>query len=447
MKLLLVVVEKYLRVWDIYHYSAADKEEKKVLPLCESLYISLLLVTIHGEEKLPRKDTVGKSMSQRDRDTFIHLFAGGIAGTAGAVVTCPLEVVKTRLQSSSASFIHSIPPRIAQSTAAAASNGGSAERGKLIAAAANEHHHQLRTATTNSSDHHHNHSSNRQRVCPSSILSRRRPSILAIPQCGLSTSVQSISIWQCLKHIVQTEGSRALFKGLGPNIVGVAPSRAFYFCAYSKTKNTLNAVGIIPANSPLVHIMSASCAGFVSATLTNPIWFVKTRLQLDYNSKSKMTVTECVKRIYATQGIRGFYKGITASYFGISETVIHFVIYEALKKKLNELREAHPTDNKTSRDFLEFMAAGATSKTIASVVAYPHEVARTRLREEGNKYRSFWQTIHTVWKEEGKAGLYRGLGTQLVRQIPNTAIMMATYEAVVYVLTNEINPTDLIVGN
>lgn len=30
-----------------------------------------------------------------------------------------------------------------------------------------------------------------------------------------------------------------------------------------------------------------------------------------------------------------------------------------------------------------------------------------RLREEGNKYRSFWQTLHTVWKEEGKAGIYR----------------------------------------
>ncbi|GBP28409.1 Solute carrier family 25 member 36-A [Eumeta japonica] len=33
-------------------------------------------------------------------DTAIHLVAGGVAGTAGAVVTCPLEVVKTRLQSS-----------------------------------------------------------------------------------------------------------------------------------------------------------------------------------------------------------------------------------------------------------------------------------------------------------------------------------------------------------
>lgn len=378
-------------------------------------------------------------MSNRERDTFIHLFAGGIAGTAGAVVTCPLEVVKTRLQSSSASFI-SVPPRIVSDHVGKLSSSSSSA---AAATGHNEPHH-LRSNSAASEHHHHS----RQRVCASTLLSRRRPSILAIPQCGLSTSVQSVSIWQCLKHIVQTEGGRALFKGLGPNIVGVAPSRAIYFCAYSKAKNALNTVGIIPANSPLVHIMSASCAGFVSATLTNPIWFVKTRLQLDYNANAKQSVTECVRRIYATQGLTGFYKGITASYVGISETVIHFVIYEALKKKLNEMRDANPGDDKTSRDFLEFMAAGATSKTIASVVAYPHEVARTRLREEGNKYRSFWQTIHTVWKEEGKAGLYRGLGTQLVRQIPNTAIMMATYEAVVYVLSNQFNPaSNLMVGN
>ncbi|GFG31793.1 hypothetical protein Cfor_04230 [Coptotermes formosanus] len=42
------------------------------------------------------------SMSQRD--TVIHLVAGGVAGTVGAIVTCPLEVVKTRLQSSTCGF-------------------------------------------------------------------------------------------------------------------------------------------------------------------------------------------------------------------------------------------------------------------------------------------------------------------------------------------------------
>lgn len=62
------------------------------------------------------------------------------------------------------------------------------------------------------------------------------------------------------------------------------------------------------------------------------------------------------------------------------------------------------------------------------------EVVRTRLREEGTKYRSFFQTLSLLVREEGYGSLYRGLTTHLVRQIPNTAIMMSTYEVVVYLL-------------
>ena len=57
------------------------------------------------------------------------------------------------------------------------------------------------------------------------------------------------------------------------------------------------------------------------------------------------------------------------------------------------------------------------------------------MREEGARYNSFFQTLLLVAKEEGRAGLYRGLGTQLIRQIPNTAIVMATYEFVVHALS------------
>lgn len=68
------------------------------------------------------------------------------------------------------------------------------------------------------------------------------------------------------------------------------------------------------------------------------------------------------------------------------------------------------------------------------------EVARTRLRQEGTKYRSFIQTLRLVYEEEGRAGLYRGLGTQLIRQIPNTAIMMVTYELIVYLFKSTQHP-------
>ena len=67
---------------------------------------------------------------------------------------------------------------------------------------------------------------------------------------------------------------------------------------------------------------------------------------------------------------------------------------------------------------------------------YVSEVVRTRLRQEGDKYRSFVQTVRLVAREEGARALYGGLATQLVRQIPNTAIMMATYELVVYLCSS-----------
>ncbi|XP_076653318.1 replication in mitochondria 2 [Halictus rubicundus] len=340
-----------------------------------------------------------------DRDTAIHLVAGGVAGTAGAIVTCPLEVVKTRLQSSSSGFY---PPPVNKELTSGHVTCKSFPKPEQ-----------------------------RRRLCTGGYT---RHALVALSHFGVPTppggsphSHSAPGIYQCIRYIVQNEGTRALFKGLGPNLVGVAPSRAIYFCAYSKSKVAFNSV--LPPDTAIVHVFSAFCAGFVACTLTNPIWFVKTRLQLDHRT-NRITAMECVHRIYRQSGIMGFYKGIVASYVGISETVIHFVIYEAVKAWLATTRSrVSRTDDKTIRDFLEFMAAGSCSKTIASSLAYPHEVARTRLREEGTKYRKFWQTLRTVVAEEGPNGLYRGLGTHLIRQIPNTAIIMATYEAVVYILS------------
>lgn len=152
-----------------------------------------------------------------------------------------------------------------------------------------------------------------------------------------------------------------------------------------------------------------------------------------------MSAFECVRRVYRSDGIKGFYRGMSASYAGISETVVHFVIYESIKRRLLEYKSSSAMDEedesvKEASDFVGMMMAAATSKTCATSIAYPHEVVRTRLREEGTKYRSFFQTLSLLVREEGYGSLYRGLTTHLIRQIPNTAIMMSTYEVVVYLL-------------
>ncbi|XP_072036660.1 solute carrier family 25 member 36-A-like isoform X2 [Amphiura filiformis] len=275
-------------------------------------------------------------------------------GTVGALITCPLEVVKTRLQASTS-------------------------RAKLA---------------------------------------------------KVSGSKRSAGVIFALRHIVKSEGIGALFRGLGPNLLGIAPSRAIYFGAYARGKSFFNST--FKPESPQVHLCSAGFAGFTACTITNPIWFVKTRLQLDTTHGAYRNSWQCIRYTYKNDGLRGFYKGVSASYVGISETVIHFVIYEQLKQLF---RKYHNIEHKNFLDFLSFMGAAAISKTTASCLAYPHEVARTRLREHGTKYRSFVQTLRTVAVEEGFFALYGGLFAHLVRQIPNTAIVMVTYETVVYVLS------------
>uniref|UniRef100_G3S0R2 Solute carrier family 25 member 36 n=1 Tax=Gorilla gorilla gorilla TaxID=9595 RepID=G3S0R2_GORGO len=303
--------------------------------------------------------------------TIVRILAG-CGGTVGAILTCPLEVVKTRLQSSSVTLYIS---EVQLNTMAGASVNRVVSPGPL----------------------------------------------------------------HCLKVILEKEGPRSLFRGLGPNLVGVAPSRAIYFAAYSNCKEKLN--DVFDPDSTQVHMISAAMAGFTAITATNPIWLIKTRLQLDARNRGerRMGAFECVRKVYQTDGLKGFYRGMSASYAGISETVIHFVIYESIKQKLLEYKTASTMENdeesvKEASDFVGMMLAAATSKTCATTIAYPHEVVRTRLREEGTKYRSFFQTLSLLVQEEGYGSLYRGLTTHLVRQIPNTAIMMATYELVVYLL-------------
>ena len=74
-----------------------------------------------------------------------------------------------------------------------------------------------------------------------------------------STSVTILPPPSHYRIIIEKEGPYALWKGLGPNLVGVAPSRAIYFCSYSNAKKFFNRR--LKPESPPVHMASAVCAG------------------------------------------------------------------------------------------------------------------------------------------------------------------------------------------
>ena len=70
--------------------------------------------------------------------------------------------------------------------------------------------------------------------------------------------------------------------------------------------------GYLPASNrdaPFVHVVSALTAGVSVSTLTNPIWLIKTRLQLDRTHSSKtLTIRKAVKQIY-NEKVRKFWEG------------------------------------------------------------------------------------------------------------------------------------------
>ncbi|KAJ1924800.1 hypothetical protein EC988_010382, partial [Linderina pennispora] len=158
---------------------------------------------------------------------------------------------------------------------------------------------------------------------------------------------------------------------------------------------------------------------------------VKTRMQLQPGQYKNSL--ECFLGIVRNEGWLGLYKGTSAAYLGVSESAIQWVVYEQIKKTLNDRKPSGGA--KTLYDWFEYFGAAASAKLVASVVTYPHEVMRTRLRQPPDaqgkvKYTGLVNSARIIFAEEGMRGFYGGLTTHLLRTVPNAAIMFLSYELV-----------------
>ncbi|CAH0515050.1 unnamed protein product [Peronospora belbahrii] len=255
-----------------------------------------------------------------------------------------------------------------------------------------------------------------------------------------------------MRSIGQSESILGLWRGITPTLIGVIPARAIYFGSYSTFKDKFKACGL---NGRVFNFLSAAGAGSIAATLCCPIWVVKTRQQLlpahamttsvassrrnvvlvgfaefetAVATKARphfSSVRQVAVDMYRKEGPRAFFRGLSASYWGISESAIQFALYEECKDRIEK-----PTNLKY------FLTAGAC-KLLASMCTYPHEVVRTRMRDQRApmdskelKYRSMIQSIVTIYKEEGRRGLYSGMPAHLMRVVPNAAILFLVVEII-----------------
>ncbi|UNI22434.1 Pyrimidine nucleotide transporter, mitochondrial [Purpureocillium takamizusanense] len=346
---------------------------------------AVLIQSRETGDVLPEDSPRGQVKALPFAKSWVHLFAGAVGGMTAATLTAPLDVLKTRLQSD----IYQAQLRAKAHTI-----------GPLNPARAALYH--------------------------------------------LTDTIQ------ILRGVYQTEGARALFKGLGPNLIGVVPARSINFYVYGNGKRLLAEHWNRGEEAPWVHLVAGVMAGVATSTATNPIWMVKTRLQLDKNVSERSggamqrqyrNSFDCVRQIVRGEGMRGLYKGMSASYLGVAESTLQWMLYEQMKASLarREQRIVASGREKTLTDrvidWTGNMGAAGGAKLIAAVLAYPHEVARTRLRQvplDGGrpKYTGLVQCFKLVWKEEGLMGLYGGLTPHLMRTVPSAAIMFGMYEGI-----------------
>lgn len=266
------------------------------------------------------------------------------------------------------------------------------------------------------------------------------------------------TICTTLKGVIRHEGYLGLYRGLTPAIIGSAASWGGFFILYEEMKrqmlkrkqdihgyNASSQYFTVAENQqqqvavklgPTEHFSASCLAGACLVALTNPLWLIKTRLQLQNSQlqhqimssqagvSTKATaltksapqpigsmqhkvkpayrgIRHAATTIIQEEGILALYKGSIPALMLVSHGGIQFVTYEFLKEhffanfanksNINEQQQQQQfkkssgkrngTIRERLRDSLGFLVMGAASKFVASTATYPLQVIKSRLQQ------------------------------------------------------------------
>lgn len=182
------------------------------------------------------------------------------------------------------------------------------------------------------------------------------------------------------------------------------------------------------------HHMSCSFASGVVVQLTlSPLWVVKNNQQLG----TYTSFFTGARKLWRSEGLRGFYRGITPGVLSAAQGGIQFLVYEEMRRLALAVQVkgqgAGSRDKQRARHGLGLLPVPVTmgitvlSKTAALLATSPLEVIKIRMRhvKSGEGYATVAEAASTIWNKEGVFGFYKGLGTNLIRLMPSQYVSAA----------------------
>ncbi|XP_063694024.1 solute carrier family 25 member 32-like [Bolinopsis microptera] len=256
-------------------------------------------------------------------------------------------------------------------------------------------------------------------------------------QVSENHSYHERKVYKNMRDVIPTVyrngGLLSFYQGVSPNLVGAACSWGLYFFIYHGLKTSTLQNSDKTSLGMAEHLAYAAIAGFMTLTLTNPIWVIKTRMVLQASSKNTMYrgLVDGLSQVARKEGLRGLYSGYLPGLFGISHGVIQFVSYEKMKEYYYK-KNSYNLDEKLG--VFPYIALSASSKVLAVSLTYPYQVIRSRLQDASCQYNGSWDIIMRTVRNEGWRGFYKGIVPNLIRVTPACCITFVCFENVMHYL-------------
>ncbi|EYU32321.1 hypothetical protein ABFS82_05G138800 [Erythranthe guttata] len=142
-----------------------------------------------------------------------------------------------------------------------------------------------------------------------------------------------------MERVYRDGGVRALYRGIGPTMIGILPYAGLKFYVYEELKRN---VPEEHQNSILMRLSCGALAGLFGQTFTYPLDVVRRQMQVEHLQHSSQggviyrSTSEGLVSIVSNQGWRQLFAGLSINYIKIVPSVaIGFTAYDMIKAWLN----------------------------------------------------------------------------------------------------------------
>jgi len=242
--------------------------------------------------------------------------------------------------------------------------------------------------------------------------------------------------YDCFFKVLKGEGIRGLYKGLIPQLIGVAPEKAIKLTVNDLLRSYFGQPGghiYFP-----LEVLAGAGAGASQVIFTNPIEIVKIRLQTQGENVKYGVQPKSAVQIVRELGFRGLYRGAPACLLrDIPFSGIYFPAYAACKQALTD-----PAKGQTTPGAL--LLAGALAGIPAASLVTPADVIKTRLQVEARTgqmtYKNIPDAAAKIWQTEGFSAFWKGAPARVFRSSPQFGVTLLSYEMLHRAIAPDMQP-------